>query len=256
MNTNDKKMIGVIGGMGPHAGIDLVQKIFNQTKAASDQDHLPIAMLSIPHSISDRTEFLLGKSAVNPASAISEVIGTLSKIGACIIGMPCNTAHAKPIFNEIIERIPKEVKLVHMINEVSKFIKNKYPSMENVGILSTMGTSISHVYPDCFSQYGLNGIQVSEEIQKNYISPAIYSQDYGIKAQSNPVTAQAKKELLKGIDYLDREGAEIIIMGCTEISLAIKDNKIKGKPLVDSTKILARALILKSSPEKLIEEIG
>jgi hypothetical protein len=38
--------------------------------------------------------------------------------------------------------------------------------------------------------------------------------------------------------------------------LAIKDNKIKGKPLVDSTKILARALILKSSPEKLIEEIG
>jgi aspartate racemase len=41
MNTDDKKMIGVIGGMGPHAGIDLVQKIFNQTKAASDQDHLP-----------------------------------------------------------------------------------------------------------------------------------------------------------------------------------------------------------------------
>jgi aspartate racemase len=170
--------------------------------------------------------------------------------------LPCNTAHAKPIFNEIIERIPKEVKLVHMINEVSKFIKNKYPSMENVGILSTMGTSISHVYPDCFSQYGLNGIQVSEEIQKNYISPAIYSQDYGIKAQSNPVTAQAKKELLKGIDYLDKEGAEIIIMGCTEIPLAIKDNKINGKPLIDSTKILARALILKSSPEKLIEEIG
>ena len=170
--------------------------------------------------------------------------------------MPCNTAHATPIFNEIIERIPKEVKLVHMINEVSKFIKNKYPSMENVGILSTMGTSISHVYPDCFSQYGLNGIQVSEEIQKNYISPAIFSKDYGIKAQSSPVTAQAKKELLKGIDYLDKEGAEIIIMGCTEIPLAIKDNKINGKPLIDSTKILARALILESSPEKLIEEIG
>ncbi len=55
---------------------------------------------------------------------------------------------------------------------------------------------------------------------------------------------------------MDKEGAEIIIMGCTEIPLAIKDNKINGKPLIDSTKILARALILKSSPEKLIEEIG
>ena len=249
-------MIGVVGGIGPYAGLDLFYKILNRTKAACDQEHLPISMLSVPHSIPDRTEFLLGNSKINPATTISKVIYALYNQGSTVIGMPCNTAHAKPIFNEIIERIPKEVKLVHMINEVSKFIKNKYPSMENVGILSTMGTSISHVYPDCFSQYGLNGIQVSEEIQKNYISPAIYSKDYGIKAQSNPVTAQAKKELLKGIDYLDREGAEIIIMGCTEISLAIKDNKINGKPLIDSTKILARALILKSSPEKLIEEIG
>ena len=256
MNTDDKKMIGVIGGMGPHAGIDLVQKIFNQTKAASDQDHLPIAMLSIPHSISDRTEFLLGKSDVNPASAISEVIGTLSKIGACIIGMPCNTAHAKPIFNEIIERIPKEVKLVHMINEVSKFIKNKYPSVYNVGILSATGTFISLVYPNSLSQHGLNGIQVSEAIQENHISPAIYSKIHGIKAQSNPVTVQAKKDLHLGIEYLVSKGVEAIILGCTEIPLAIKDNQIKGVPLIDATGVLARALILESSPEKLIGENG
>jgi len=118
-------MIGVIGGMGPQAGIDLVQKIINLTKAASDQDHLPIAMLSIPHSISDRTEFLLGKSDVNPAIAISEVICTLSKNGASIIGMPCNTAHAEPIFDEVVKRIPNKVKLIHMINEVSRFIKKK-----------------------------------------------------------------------------------------------------------------------------------
>mgnify|MGYP000203337425 FL=1 len=98
-------MIGVIGGMGPQAGIDLVQKIINLTKAASDQDHLPIAMLSIPHSISDRTEFLLGKSDVNPAIAISEVICTLSKNGASIIGMPCNTAHAEPIFDEVVIKL-------------------------------------------------------------------------------------------------------------------------------------------------------
>ena len=245
-------MIGVIGGMGPQAGIDLVQKIINLTKAASDQDHLPIAMLSIPHSISDRTEFLLGKSDVNPAIAISEVICTLSKNGASIIGMPCNTAHAEPIFDEVVKRIPNKVKLIHMINEVSRFIKKKYPSMENVGILSTTGTYISHVYPDCLSQYGLNGIQVSEEIQEKYISPAICSQGYGIKAQSNPVTAQAKKELLKGIECLASEGAEAIILGCTEIPLVLTDSHINGIPLIDATDVLARALILESSPEKLL----
>ena len=252
----NRTMIGIVGGMGPYAGLDLFNKILNQTKAEGDQDHLPILMHSIPHSIPDRTEFLTGNSKINPAKPISTVIRTLFDQGATVMGMPCNTAHAKQIFDEIIESIPKEVKLVHMINEVSKFIKNKYPSIINVGILSTTGTFISHVYPDSLSQSGLMGIQVSDEIQENHINPAIYSKHYGIKAQSNPVSSKALTNLMTGIDYLDNKGAEIIIMGCSEIPLALKENKINGKPLIDSTKILARALILESSPEKLIDNNG
>ena len=249
-------MIGVVGGIGPYAGLDLFYKILNRTKAACDQEHLPISMLSVPHSIPDRTEFLLGNSKINPATTISKVICALYNQGSTVIGMPCNTAHAKPIFNEIIERIPKEVKLVHMINEVSKFIKNKYPSVYNVGILSTTGTFISLVYPNSLSQHGLNGIQVSEAIQENHISPAIYSKIHGIKAQSSPVTVQAKKDLHLGIEYLVSKGVEAIILGCTEIPLALKDDRIKGVPLIDATGVLARALILESSPEKLIDENG
>jgi aspartate racemase len=123
MNRDDKKMIGVVGGIGPYAGIDLVRKILNQTKATCDQDHLPVFMLSVPHSIPDRTEFLLGASEVNPALSISEVICTLYRNGASVIGMPCNTAHAAPIFSEIVSRIPRTVNLIHMINKVGEYIK-------------------------------------------------------------------------------------------------------------------------------------
>lgn len=253
MNTNDKKMIGVVGGIGPYAGIDLVRKIFNQTKVSCDQDHLPVVMLSVPHSIADRTAFLLGKSDVNPAKAISEVICTLYKHGASVISMPCNTAHAPPILREIVKRMPKEVKLIHMINEVAKYIKEQHPSVVSVGILSTTGTYISNIYPNCLSQYGLVGIQVSEEIQNCYIHPAIYNTDYGIKAQSSPVTAQARKNLHTGIKYLVSKGVEIIILGCTEIPLALTDDEINGIPLIDATKVLARALILESSPKDLLE---
>ena len=70
-------MIGIVGGMGPHAGIDLVNKIFDLTKANKDQDHFPIAIQSTPHLISDRTDFLSGNSDVNPAIAIVEIINTL-----------------------------------------------------------------------------------------------------------------------------------------------------------------------------------
>ncbi len=253
MNTDDKKIIGVVGGIGPYAGIDLVRKIYDQTKVTCDQDHLPVFMLSVPHSIPDRTEFLLGKSDVNPALPISEVICNLYKHGASEIGIPCNTAHADPIFSEIINRIPKEVKLIHMINEVAEYIKGQYPSVVNVGILSTTGTLISNVYPNCLSQYGLVGIQVSEEIQECHIHPAIYSTDFGIKAWSNPVTVQAKKNLYTGIEYLVEKGAEAIVLGCTEIPLALTDDEVKAIPLIDATKVLARALILESSPKDLLE---
>ena len=248
-----KNIIGIVGGIGPYAGLDLIRKIFDQTKATCDQDHLPVLMLSVPHSISDRTEFLLGKSHINPALAISEVICTLYKNGASVIGMPCNTAHAVPIFNEIVNRIPKEVKLIHMINEVAEYTKQRYPSAVNVGILSTIGTRLSNVYPDFFSQYGLTGIQVSEDIQKGHIRSAVYSPDYGIKAWSSPVKAQAKRDLLKGIEYLSDKGVDAIVLGCTEIPLALTEEKINGIPLIDATKILARALILKSYPEDFLE---
>jgi len=247
-------MIGIVGGMGPYAGLDLFNKILNQTGSECDQDHLPISMLSSPHTIPDRTDFILGNSDVNPAIAISNIICTLYNQGARVIGMPCNTAHAEPIFSEIIEKIPKEVNLVHMINEVCKFIKIKYPSIKNVGILSTTGTFLSRVYPDCLSQYGLNGIQVSEEIQENHINPAIYSKKYGIKAQSNPVSEHAINQLKLGIGDLLQQNTEAIILGCTEIPLALTKKQIRGVPTIDATKVLARALILKASPEKLIDD--
>lgn len=253
MNKPDKAMIGIVGGMGPYAGVDLVQKIFDLTKADTDQDHLSVSMLSVPKSIPDRTEFLLSKSEINPALAIADIICSLYKQGATIIGMPCNTAHAEPIFNEIVNKIPTEVNLVHMINEAADFINEKYPSVKNVGILSTTGTFITNVYPKCLSKHGLNGIQVSEEIQNTDINPAIYNSSYGIKAHSNPVNQKAIDSLNKGVKYLIKKDAEVIILGCTEIPLALTQNEINGIPLIDSTKILARALIIESSPDKLLE---
>ena len=130
-------MIGIVGGMGPHAGIDLVNKIFDLTKANKDQDHFPIAIQSTPHLIPDRTNFLSGNSDVNPAIAIVEIINTLHNQGANLIGISCNTAHAEPIFKEIVTRKPKEVEIIHMIHEVAKYINECYHSAKKIGILST-----------------------------------------------------------------------------------------------------------------------
>lgn len=247
------KTIGVVGGVGPYAGLDVIKKIFDQTKASVDQDHLPVSMLSVPHQIEDRTEFLLGKTPLNPALFIAEVIEHLQQCGATVVGIPCNTAHADPIFNEIVQRIPKDVTLLHMINEVALYIKTHYPSLTTIGVLSTTGTFQANIYGDHLTKHGLQVIQVTEAIQKNHIHPAIYDQTYGIKAHSAPISTKAKQQLNHGIDYLESQGAQAIILGCTEIPLAFNEAEIRGMLFIDPTKILARALIVAFSPAHLLE---
>ena len=244
-------MIGVIGGMGPYAGLDLVQKIFNETNAKTDQDHIPVSMISIPHSIEDRTKFLLDNSLKNPAIAITEVIHKLRGQGATVIGMPCNTAHAGPIFDEIQNRIPSDIFFVHMIQEVVRYIKNQYSSIQNVGILATTGTIKTKVYHDEMIDNKLNPITMSQDKQDTIVEPAIYDKAFGIKAYSNPVNPEARGKLETAVKLLFNQGAEVVILGCTEIPLALPESNYNGIPLIDSTAILARALILNSNPDLL-----
>ena len=244
-------MIGIVGGMGPYAGLDLVQKIFDNTRAKTDQGHIPVSMISIPHSIGDRTKFLLDNSLKNPAIAIADVIHKLRGQGATVIGMPCNTAHAGPIFDEIQNRIPPDIFFAHMIQEVVRHIKNEYSSIQNIGILATTGTMKAKVYHDELIENKLNPVTISQDEQDTIVEPAIYDKEFGIKAYSNPVSSEARDKLETAVKSLVIDGAEAVILGCTEIPLALPESNYNGIPLIDSTAILARALILNSNPDSL-----
>ena len=132
MQFEKRKMIGVVGGMGPYAGLDLVKKIFDLTKADQDQNHVPLAMISVPHKIEDRTKFLEGAIDINPGIEISRIVNQLSKQGASFIGMPCNTAHSPSIIKEVYNTMPRGVTFINMIVEVIKFIQTlcqSFPSL-------------------------------------------------------------------------------------------------------------------------------
>ena len=246
------KTIGIVGGVGPYAGVDLFQKILEQTKAQTDQEHLPVLLFSLPNKIHDRTGYLLGYTSTNPGTFIAKVIDNLYKSGAEIVAIPCNTAHADPIFNEIIRRMPKQVKLLHLIEEVALSIQQNQPDLKNIGVLSTTGTMINDLYPYYLAQRGLNAIQVSDELQQNKIQPAIYNKSYGIKTNTPLKTKhEAKNNLIEGMNDLIEKGAEAIILGCTEIPLLLPESHFKNIPLIDPSQTLARALILASNPDSL-----
>ena len=103
MSVDDAK-IGIVGGAGPYAGLDLAQKILEQTIAEKDQDYLPTLLISTPDKIEDRTRFLLGEITSNPAHSIFRNLCDLNTLGASVVGIPCNTAHAPAIKDVFLEK--------------------------------------------------------------------------------------------------------------------------------------------------------
>lgn len=247
------RVIGIVGGVGPWAGLDLQQKIAMQTMAGKDQEHVTVLSVSRPSPIPDRTEFLEGIVPENPAFALAEQVQLLAKMGADVVGIPCNTAHAPPIFSKLHAELAAAecmLRLLHMIEEVGLFLQQHYPAVKRVGILSTTGTYKTAVYPHVLQSLGFTAVTPSRTMQESQIHPAIYHPEYGIKA-CGFVTEQARQDLLAGVSACQVQGADAVVLGCTEIPLAITEHKIGETLMIDPTLILARALLRETAPEKL-----
>ena len=197
MQIEKRKMIGIVGGMGPYAGLDLVKKIFDLSQANQDQDHVPLAMISVPHKITDRTKFLEGETNINPGIEISNIVRQLSDQGASVIGMPCNTAHSSKIIKEVYNSIPEGITFVNMVSEVIKFIKGEYPDIERVGILATTGTMKAGVYNKELINNDLKPILLLKENHKVIFEQDIYKylepqqKEIQVKATNNNMEPMA-----------------------------------------------------------------
>ncbi|MCF8361688.1 MAG: hypothetical protein K9G70_03605 [Prolixibacteraceae bacterium] len=190
-----KGPIGIVGGMGPEAGIDLARLITEQTIAGCDQDHIPQVLFSLPEQINDRTEYLLKKSGPNPADSIARILITMESVGVKIAGLACNTAHAPEIFNIETLYLP--------------------------------------------------------EPKQNELHQTIYDPHHGIKANANTIPDKTRLTLMNSFETITEMGANAVLLACTELSIAYHSSYFKNIPVLNSSLILARALINAHSPGKL-----
>jgi aspartate racemase len=250
--TSQPGIIGLVGGVGPLAGLDLQAKIVAQTVAARDQEHLPVLSISWPGPIPDRTEYLLGRVAQNPAHPILDQLRLLAAMGVTVAAIPCNTAHAPAIFDVIragVAGFEQPLRLLHLIDETADHLAAHYPGRQTVGVLSTTGTWRARLYPALLESRGLRVVVPEAPLQET-IHAAVYDPAHGIKSAGR-VTARARADLERGIAALRTQGAEAIILGCTEMPLAFPETEIEGLPLIDPTWVLARALIREVAPGQL-----
>ena len=227
-----EKIIGILGGMGPEATIDLFYKIIKFTPAEKDQDHLRIIIDNNP-KIPDRTAAILGKGE-DPLPALQETARNLEKAGADFIIIPCNTAHY--FLSSIQESV--EVPILNMIEETAKETLQRIPQIKKVGLLASVGIYETEIYHQKFKKFNIKVIS-PEEKDKEEIMKTIYA----VKAGN--LSEAIKRNIIKAAQKLIDKGAEAIIAGCTEIPLILKEEDVVV-PLIDPTQVLAKAAVQKA----------
>lgn len=241
----DFKVVGIVGGMGPKAGIELLNRITAYTPAATDQGHLSTILMSFPGQIVDRSAYLGGVTAENPAYSIAQIIRKLESAGAEVVGVACNTSHSPKIYNVIVNLLEQancRVQLVHMPYETCLQVKRAYPYASRVGLMLTNGTYRSGLYQNMLRGLGYQVVLTDRVFQQEVIHRMVYDPVFGIKANPDRISGEVLALRRKAFDLFKEERTDVIILGCTELSLLMDQGDL-DIPVVDSTDVLARALI-------------
>jgi aspartate racemase len=229
----NKKILGVIGGMGTAATIDFYTRIMNHTVAHKDQEH--IDMVIINHaSIIDRTYAIKNNKLDELLKQMHENLKILENAKVTSIAIPCNTSHS------IIDKIQQltSIPILNMIEETAKGLKEVVNKGEKVGIMATDGTIMLKIYQQACKKYDIEYFVPEDNIQKQ-IMDIIYDD---VKANGIFDNERFKKVL----DYFLQNGCKYVILGCTELSGFKKDF---DKNTIDPMDYLVKAAILSVDKE-------
>ncbi len=221
------RVIGIIGGMGSEATVDLFHKIVRCTPAKTDHEHLRILIDNNPEIPSRMDAF--DDIGCSPLPLLIKTAISLKRMGADVLGMPCNSAH---YYLPEIERTV-DLPVVDMIKETAKFVVDR-TGCSNVGLLATSGLLRTKIYDNEFAKHGAD-----------LLVPNGYSQELLMKA----ILAVKAKEYEKSYSIVEtvasdlvEQGAKCVILGCTELPLVIK-GRVGELKVIDPTQVLASKLV-------------
>ena len=245
-------MIGILGGMGTQAGLDFCNKLAMLNRGKSDQEY-PLFMLYNKSNIPGRPESIgvqtkeLSLIPKSPKNIIkynkvlkSLLIGcrSLEKSGCKFIVIPCNTAHYW--YDDLQKKI--SIPIINMPKEVFKHTQKKCTKNSKIGLLATEGTLKTKIYDRLFEK-NFKLIKPTDVLQK-------YSVNKTIKYVKMGNVKLAEKSIRKSINYLLKMKCKKIILGCTELPIAIfafkSFKKVKlSKIFLDPNLILATSSMTK-----------
>lgn len=226
----EEKIIGILGGMGPYATVDIFKKIIELTPAKKDWNHLRIIIDENPKIPSREIAVLFNGD--NPLPEMIKTINNLEKAGADFAIIPSNSAHYW--YDDIVKNT--NIPIISMIEETAKEVIKKIPDIRKIGLLTTEIILKEKLFHKTFSKYNLEIVTPSGEEQ---ILVREVIEDVKLDKKDETVKTKIKKIINKLISKYKVEG---IILGCTELPIILKQEEI-SVPLFDCNEILAKSAI-------------
>ena len=254
------KKLGIIGGMGPLATARLFELIVEMTKSDSDAGHIR-TLIDCNPGIPDRTRAIL-EGGESPVPEIVRTAKGLADSGAEVLLLACNTSHyffeeiesalgesaEKPLCKKdgfVTEKMPVSeeetagrVKLINLIEETGRVVLEK--GLTRVGVLATRGAVEGKVFEKYLEPMGISVITPDQNGQGT-VNSVIYD---AVKA-GRKLSEELADNFCETCRDLIARGAQALILGCTEIPLAMDAaglwDKLDDIVFVDTIRVLAQA---------------
>ncbi|MCD6436430.1 MAG: amino acid racemase [Clostridiales bacterium] len=225
----EEKIVGILGGMGPDATVDLFAKVIKCDPAETDQGHLRI-IVDCNSKIPDRNDAYYGKGE-DPAEKLTASAKMLEEDGCGVLIIPCNAAH---LWHEKVQEVV-DIPVLHIMRASYNNAIANIPNLKKVGLVGTLAMYTSKIYHKAYEK---NGVEV--------ISPSAHDCDRIMvlirevkKGNVGPVVCN---EMIEISNRLIEQGAQGIIAGCTEVPLVLKNGDV-SVPVIDSTLALAQEAV-------------
>ena len=199
-------MIGILGGMGTQAGLDFCNKLAVLNRGKNDQKY-PLFILYNKSNIPKRPENL--KKYYNVLKSLVAGCNLLKKNKCKFIVMPCNTAHYW--YDDLQKKI--KIPIISIPKEVYLHTKKTCKKNSKIGILSTEATLKTGIYNRYFDE-NFKLVSPEKSLQTRYVNKAIKYVKLG-------KVKEAEKAIKPAVNYLMKIKCKKIILGCTELPIAI-----------------------------------
>jgi aspartate racemase len=223
------KRLGILGGMGPAASAEFVTRLIAQTPAECDQEHIPFVLWNEPRIPDRSTSMRAGND--DPLPWLQDGIRGLKAAGCDCIVIPCNSAHFW--YGELCKL---DVPIIHIVDSIATELRSLHLDNQPIGVMGTQGTIEYGIYQYKLEQQGWKCLVPDRNEMDFFVQPAIDLIKCG-------QLEKAQLLLIQVIHSLIDRGAKAIVLGCTELPLAIRIASKEGIPIVNSIDSLVESAL-------------